>query len=51
MSTVSEQLLRDLVLALDNAFISTWQSTHAWKNQLDAAREHLRQIDNMKEKP
>jgi len=31
-------LLRDLVHALDNAFISSWQSTAAWQAQLDAAR-------------
>ena len=37
----AEALLRDLVEALDGAFISTWQSTHAWQKQLDAAREYL----------
>jgi hypothetical protein len=36
-------LLRDLVEALDGAFISTWQSTAAWQQQLDAAREYLNQ--------
>lgn len=35
------QLLADLVEALDNAFISSWQSTAAWQEQLDAAREYL----------
>lgn len=39
--TAAEMLLRDLVNALDNAFISTWQSTHAWQQELDAAREYL----------
>ena len=33
--------LQALVTALDGAFISTWQSTHAWQKQLDAAREYL----------
>lgn len=37
--------LRALVHALDNAFISTWQSTHFWVAELDAAREHLAQLD------
>ncbi len=33
--------LRALVDALDNAFISVWQSTAAWQKELDAAREYL----------
>lgn len=33
--------LHDLCEALNNAFISTWQSTHAWQKQLDAANEYL----------
>jgi len=33
--------LSNLVEALDGAFISSWQSTHAWKDQLDAARDLL----------
>ena len=37
--------LEDLVKALDNAFISTWQSTHAWQKQLDAAKEFLKELD------
>lgn len=36
-----ENLLRELVLALDNSFISTWQSTAGWDSQLTAAREYL----------
>ena len=43
--SVAEQLLQDLVCALDGAFISTWQSTHEWQSQLDAAREYLREQD------
>ena len=35
--------LHDLCEALNNAFISTWQSTHAWEKQLDAANEYLRE--------
>jgi len=35
--------LRELVKALDGAFISSWQSTHAWQQQLDAARQWLAQ--------
>jgi len=38
----AEYLLSELVKALDNAFISTWQSTAAWQKQLDEAREFLR---------
>lgn len=37
----ADTLLRDLVEALDAAFISSWQSTAAWQKQLDAAREYL----------
>lgn len=33
--------LQALVTALDNAFISTWQSTAAWQKELDAANEYL----------
>lgn len=36
-----ETALRNLVEALDGAFISSWQSTHAWQDQLDAARNIL----------
>ncbi|OZI57627.1 hypothetical protein CAL20_09630 [Bordetella genomosp. 4] len=39
--TEAEHLLAELVSALDNAFISTWQSTAAWQKQLDAAREYM----------
>ncbi len=39
--TEAEQLLLALVEALDGAFISTWQSTAAWQQQLNAAREYL----------
>jgi hypothetical protein len=36
-----EQLLKELVEALEGAFISTWQSTHHWQIQLNAARAFL----------
>ena len=40
------QLLKDLVEALESAFISSWQSTAAWQKQLQTAREYL---DRLKE--
>lgn len=43
METRAAELLRDLVDALDGAFISTWQSTHHWQKQLDAARQYLQE--------
>jgi hypothetical protein len=35
------RLLKNLVNSLDNAFISTWQSTCYWSKQLDEARDYL----------
>ena len=35
------ELLHDLVTAMDNSFISSWQTTAGWQKQLDAAREFL----------
>jgi len=35
------ELARELVTALDGAFISSWQSTAGWKKQLDALREAI----------
>lgn len=37
-----------LVKALDGAFISSWQSTHAWQQELDAAREWLEQREQQR---
>jgi len=37
--------LRNLVKALECAFISSWQSTHAWQKELDAARTYLDELD------
>ena len=42
--TQAEQLLYDLSHAVDNAFISTWQTTDAWQSQLDAALEYLNEL-------
>lgn len=41
LPTVAEQLLKELVQALDNAFISSWQTTAGWKSELDNARHFL----------
>lgn len=38
----SADLLTELVGALDSAFISTWQSTADWQQQLDRAKDHLK---------
>lgn len=35
-------VMRELVEALDGAFISSWQSTAAWQKQLEAARETVK---------
>jgi hypothetical protein len=40
--------LHELVKALDKAFISTWQSTADWQDQLDAAREWLKHREDQK---
>ena len=45
METTPVYLLRELVKALDGAFISSWQSTAAWSKQLDAAREYLTEAE------
>lgn len=37
-------LLRELVGALDGAYISSWQSTAAWREQLDKARSYLENV-------
>ena len=38
------QLLDDLVKALDNTNWSSWQTTAAFEKQLDAAREYLEKL-------
>jgi hypothetical protein len=39
------ELLKNLVTALEGAYISSWQSTHAWQQQLDDARTWLNNKD------
>ena len=39
------ELLADLVKALDRAYISSWQSTADWRKQLDATREYIERIN------
>lgn len=41
VSADAVEALRELVDALDGAFISSWQSTAAWQTQLDRARAVL----------
>lgn len=41
------ELLKNLVDALDSAFISTWQTTADWDKQLNEAREY---VDSLNEK-
>jgi len=51
--TNAEYLLTELVTALENAYISSWQSTAAWQKQLEEAREYLNKMKerfNMNEK-
>ena len=36
-----ELLLHELATKLNGAYISNWQSTHEWPDQLDAAIEYL----------
>lgn len=38
-----EELLVDLAKALDNAFISTWQTTAAWQKELNAALAYIKE--------
>lgn len=37
--------LRALVGAMDNAFISSWQSTHAWAKELEEAKAFLSTLE------
>ena len=46
--TEAERLLQALVIALDVAFISTWQSAAYWQEELDEAREYLDRIKETK---
>lgn len=47
--TEAEYLLKELINALDNAFMSQWQSTHAWKYQLEAAEEYFYRKELLKD--
>ena len=47
-ASTARGLLQDLVNALDSAYISSWQSTARWSDQLTAAREYL---EDLKETP
>ena len=38
------QLLDDLVKALDSTYWSSWQTTASFENQLDAAREYVEKL-------
>ena len=38
---VAYELLKELTEAVGGAFISSWQGTHEWQKQLDAAREFI----------
>lgn len=38
-------LLTDLVKALTNAYISSWQSTAAWDKELVAAQQYLEEME------
>lgn len=42
--------LKELCDALNGAFISSWQSTHAWQKQLDAANDYIRHLTEQNEK-
>ena len=44
----AEQLLAELVHALETSYISSWQTTAGWQKQLDAAKNFLdeRQHEN-----
>ncbi len=44
--TDAEILLKRLVDALSTSYISSWQSTSGWQDELDAARDYLnRKLD------
>ena len=38
------QILHDLVKALDEAYITSWQSTASWDKQLVAAQQYLERL-------
>mgnify|MGYP003587032522 FL=1 len=40
------ELLKNLTEALNNAYISSWQSTAAWSQELEAANVFLESLEN-----
>ena len=46
--TNAEILLKNLAEALDNAFISSWQTTSAWQKELNSALEYLAALEKHK---
>ena len=40
-----KSLLTQLVVAMDNSYISNWQTTAGWQKQLDEARAELARAD------
>mgnify|MGYP003597877444 FL=1 len=40
------ELLKSLTEALNNAYISSWQSTAAWSEELEAANDFLESLEN-----
>lgn len=40
------EILRNLTEALNNAYISSWQSTVAWSQELEAANAFLESLGN-----
>ena len=42
-------LLENLVHALDNAFISSWQSTAAWQKELTAGLDYVKLVRQQEE--
>ena len=41
------QILEDLVKALENSYISSWQTTAGWQQQLDAARKYIDELNRV----
>lgn len=44
MNDNPNELLANLVKALETAFISTWQSTHHWDKELQEAKDYLEKL-------
>lgn len=48
MNSIAYELLLALVKAMDNAFISSWQSTAGWQKELDEAKEFINRTEEAK---